>query len=383
LSMGKFQIIDVDLFMVFLLIIIIGIIRIKGTYISNSTALFLLLAWSTVIVLIADMASWLSDGYRGPGSSYTLTYMAAFFLYFLEPLPLMFWLCYLDFQLHGSMERIRSRFYYILPFIISTGVMIYSLFTDFAFTVDDYNNYHRERGMYLVVLIHMGMIVSSFILFIKAREQVNRRVFHTTVLFGGLPVIGMALQSVFYGTCLIWPSVALSVAFTYIYLETQKEIRDSLTGLINRQQFIDVLQARIGEYDRRGGFALLMVDMDHFKSINDNYGHKEGDRALERVSCLLGGKVKGIDRLARYGGDEFMIILETDRDDRVGTIIGRIEDTIGEENRFSSAPYPISLSIGYSLYEPRRHSSLGELIHEADMAMYAAKSRKHGNKTLP
>ncbi len=378
--MDKYVIIDIDIIMIMVLLIINCVIFLKNPIRTFSTRLFLLLSWSTILLLIADSLSWLTDGAQG--SSYYLTYFTSFIFYMLEPLPLIAWLCYLDYQLHESVERLRKRGFYMFPLAISSLIMVYSLFTDFVFSVDGNNNYHRETGMYVVVAISILLIVSSFSLFFQSGVRGDRKVFHTTCLFGSLPVLGMIIQCLFYGSSFIWPSVALAVMFTYVYLETQKEIRDYLTGLINRQQMDDLLQSRIRDAGRKGAFSLLMVDFNDFKGINDTYGHKEGDRALVSVAAILSGRVKGIDRVARFGGDEFLILLEEEEPGEIEKIIRRINGAVEEENQKGGRPYRLSLSIGWAVFPPGKGLSLGQVIHEADLMMYENKSRIKNGSSL-
>ena len=86
-----------------------------------------------------------------------------------------------------------------------------------------------------------------------------------------------------YGASVLWNAVALSVISIYIFLETQKELTDYLTGLLNRQQIDELILSRIIDFDKRGGFTVIMLDMNDFKDINDRFGHKEGRPGADKA----------------------------------------------------------------------------------------------------
>jgi diguanylate cyclase (GGDEF)-like protein/PAS domain S-box-containing protein len=153
---------------------------------------------------------------------------------------------------------------------------------------------------------------------------------------------------------------------------------DSLTGLSNRAVFVERLGGRLDECRRRGlrnGFAVLYLDLDRFKIVNDSLGHMVGDELLIAVSRRLESCLRLGDALARLGGDEFAIFLNGLHDEGQGNAIaGRIQDAL-------SAPFPIagrevftSASIGIA-FGPAHYTNPDEIMRDADTAMYHAKSR--------
>lgn len=156
--------------------------------------------------------------------------------------------------------------------------------------------------------------------------------------------------------------------------------RDGLTGLYNHRFFVDALErefARARRYHRQ--FSLLMLDLDGFKSINDTCGHPQGDQVLRQTAQLLLQTVRFVDVVARYGGDEFVILLpETD----LRTASRLAERIIDEVRRnpflYEDKVYPVSASLGVACYHPDQ-ASAGTLLKEADRALYDAK-RKGRNR---
>jgi diguanylate cyclase (GGDEF)-like protein/PAS domain S-box-containing protein len=153
---------------------------------------------------------------------------------------------------------------------------------------------------------------------------------------------------------------------------------DPLTGLFNRTVFVEGLGRRLNECRRHGmttGFAVLYLDLDRFKIVNDSLGHMVGDELLIAASRRLEACLRQGDALARLGGDEFAILLSGLNDDaQANAIAGRIQDSL-------STPFPIagrevftSASIGIA-FGPAHYSNPDEIMRDADTAMYYAKSR--------
>lgn len=153
--------------------------------------------------------------------------------------------------------------------------------------------------------------------------------------------------------------------------------RDELTGLHNRREFKRFLEE---EWDRsirfKRPFTLVMVDIDHFKKINDTYGHQVGDDVLKHVSGLLAAQVRSVDRVARYGGEEFaLMMVETDKagailtTQRLGALLAEMPFVIPEKNLTIN----VTLSAGVSTSVEDAHSA-SELVAAADKALYAAKT---------
>lgn len=156
----------------------------------------------------------------------------------------------------------------------------------------------------------------------------------------------------------------------------REALTDGLTGLSNRKAFDAEIKRIAHEVEQNGGtFALLMVDIDHFKSFNDNFGHQIGDQVLRLVARCLTDGVKGRDVAARYGGEEFVIILP-DTPLHAGVIVGEaLRKAVASKdvvNRNSGEKLSrITMSVGVAEYAPGEN--ITELIERADAALYTAK----------
>jgi len=152
-------------------------------------------------------------------------------------------------------------------------------------------------------------------------------------------------------------------------------LHDHLTGLANRALLLDRLEKAL-EWARRNreSVALLFIDLNHFKPINDEHGHEVGDRVLQELATRLTGAVREVDTVARHGGDEFVILLEgVDSRRAAERVADNIVASLDEPVTVNGLAFPVSLSIGIALY-PEHGSSADELQRVADDAMYAAKA---------
>lgn len=161
---------------------------------------------------------------------------------------------------------------------------------------------------------------------------------------------------------------------------------DHLTGLKTRGYFEQQLELEIKRSDRKSErFALLMLDIDHFKALNDTYGHNVGDQVLREVAAVLMKDMREVDTVARYGGEEFVIILPETTEEEAFAVAQRIRKAV-EQAKFSvpkareskpgpvKKPAPLSISIGIAVFDQDAIVKR-ELVELADAALYFAKSQ--------
>jgi len=156
-------------------------------------------------------------------------------------------------------------------------------------------------------------------------------------------------------------------------------VRDTLTPLFNRRHFVGCLAERLSRLDRYGTeAALLFIDVDGLKQINDKFGHSAGDYALLHIARLLAASVRSTDIAARIGGDEFALLLDGVSEEGANDKCRHLARQIGEtECYFGEALLPLSASFGCTDLRPG--DSDFAAIARADMAMYASKRLRDGS----
>ncbi len=155
---------------------------------------------------------------------------------------------------------------------------------------------------------------------------------------------------------------------------------DSLTGLPNRELFYDLLSQSIKKAKRhKNELALLFVDLDRFKQINDSLGHTLGDKVLQAVAARLNNCIRKEDSLARLGGDEFIILMDDlKKGENASLLAQKIIDSLAEPIYIDEHTFYVTASIGISLY-PQDDKDLHTLLRYADTAMYKAKKEGKNN----
>jgi diguanylate cyclase (GGDEF)-like protein len=168
-------------------------------------------------------------------------------------------------------------------------------------------------------------------------------------------------------------AIAIENARVYERLE-QLAATDSLTALFNRRYFRQALTREASRAERHGGsIALMMLDIDRFKQLNDTYGHTVGDVVLKKVAALLSKAVRKGDVLARYGGEEFVILLSEATYRATTEIAERIRKSVAASSVHPAGPRRrVTVSIGWALY-PNDTRESDNLIELADKALYFAK----------
>jgi diguanylate cyclase (GGDEF)-like protein len=149
--------------------------------------------------------------------------------------------------------------------------------------------------------------------------------------------------------------------------------QDALTGLSNRRRFEQDLATAMARSRRdRSTGALLMLDLDRFKQVNDSQGHPAGDRLIKEIAGVLRERTRESDSLARLGGDEFAVILPRCSREEARLTAEAIADEV-RAHRSETAPGPVTVSIGVSIFGIDPRTSVATVVSEADAAMYAAK----------
>jgi diguanylate cyclase len=154
----------------------------------------------------------------------------------------------------------------------------------------------------------------------------------------------------------------------------QLAARDELTGLFNRRHMMELLRVEKQRTDRTGrGFALGVIDVDHFKSVNDRFGHHVGDEVLASLSAALNAGLRDTDVVARWGGEEFLVMF-TDTDDQMPlAVLDRIRSHLADTQVSQTRPdLRVSFSAGLTAYHVGE--GLNGTIERADQALYLAKA---------
>ncbi|HEX5928842.1 MAG TPA: diguanylate cyclase [Solirubrobacterales bacterium] len=190
---------------------------------------------------------------------------------------------------------------------------------------------------------------------------------------------GIALPLLLAGVGISLAALLTSLIISWSRNERMQELQrqaslDSLTGLKNRRRFEEDLRVAMARGRRDGGTgAVLMLDLDHFKEVNDSHGHQAGDRMIQEIAAVLRDRTRESDVLARIGGDEFAIVLPRCTPAEARVVAESVAQAIAEHRSGDERLAPVTASVGVAMFGEDPRTSIESVISEADTAMYAAK----------
>lgn len=320
-----------------------------------------------------EMFSYSIDGKVFPGSI-ILNHIANTYLYTINLLLPFTVLVYVDYVYYGDLKRIWKHYKpQIFAGMIMYLINIVNLFTPISYHITEQNIYERRPVGYIYYVIILFYCLTALFVTKRYERENGARAFFSIEMFL-LPIfLGSGLQFMFYGLSIAWLSAAIGLTGLYMMQQNEMAYIDSLVDIYNRQYLNHTLTA----WERRGSkFAGVMLDIDHFKEINDQYGHSEGDKALVVVTNILKDSRKDNEWVFRFAGDEFIILKLTDSPDGLAPYMEEVQKRLNQYKRTNS-PYPISLSYGASFYD---HGDIDIFMKQMDDKMYEMKLEHHSKQ---
>jgi len=285
-------------------------------------------------------------------------------------LPVAAWLAYIDHKIFNNFDNIKKRsMIYLIPFFVAVILVAINSAAGFMFTIEPGNVYTRQFGVVIAAVIMYLMLIALLYVSQRLKARINTKHLKVVFLFMLFPIITSIVQVLFTGVNFLWPAFAFATFMAFLLLEKDAMLKDSLTKLNTRV----ALEARVKlKLRRHEPFSLIMIDLDDFKLINDTFGHRIGDDALMVVASILEDSVKRTDMVCRYGGDEFLILVESPRATAAMYIKDRIESRLSAFNKKKVKSYNLAMSFGLKFYN-KSNVHIKQLLSEVDQLMYADK----------
>jgi diguanylate cyclase (GGDEF)-like protein len=342
----------------------------KGFY-NNKT--FVHLLQTNMALIILDQVGVATNGINS-FSAHAVSAVSNSLLFILSPLASILWMKYISFQIFNNEARIKKwQWLFCLIFTANAIASIVSLRAGWFFYIDSQNIY--KRGAYFgihVIFIYVLVIYAVYFIIIN-KTKIESKVFYSLLLFPIPPVIGTIIQFKKYGASYGWDGIMLSLLIIYFNIQDRNINTDYLTGIYNRRQLDNLIKLKIRA---SSGFSAILIDIDCFKDINDIFGHDVGDEALKDTVKIIRKSLRQNDFVARFGGDEFFIILDINEYSILNATAQRIKNTADNFNLDCSRPYQISLSMGYDIYDPEVKMNADEFFKHIDRLMYLEKYSK-------
>lgn len=358
---------------------------------SFQNKLFIKIISVTFIMLVVDIFSRF-DG--NPGTIYTILNHWGNLIIFLINLVLpSLWLQYVHYQIFQQ-KLITKKLTCPLLLINSIHIIMVILTQYFGwyYYIDSSNIYHRGPFYLVSPISTIVLLIVAFVLIIVNRKKIEKRYYFALLFFPVPPLICLILQLKFYGISLILNGVVISILIVFLNIQNHNIYTDYLTGVSNRKKLQMYIEYKIKTSTQEKTFSAIMIDLNDFKYINDTYGHEMGDKALQITvellsSCIRSKDIRSKDFIARYGGDEFWIVLDTSNIIDLEDIVARMISSFEKYNDSNAQPYKLEFSCGYAVYDYNSNMNIEEFQKHIDNLMYenkrAMKEKKsQGTKNL-
>lgn len=280
------------------------------------------------------------------------------------------WAKFIMVHMNIPFSDIRRNIYRTIG-LISIVLLVINIFYPLVFSVSD-GRYQRGFAYIIFLIFAAFYILDSLYLYVKrVKKNGSLKLFPVHIFL--IPVIlGVVIQTFFVEIAITWTSIAISVAGIMTALKNEIIFTDCLTGLYNRE-YLKFLHKRACN-KKDCWVSGIMIDLNGFKQINDNYGHAEGDLALCIVADLLRKSFSEYSVVTRYAGDEFVIMLNTTDDQLIQKIIKSAKKNFVTENEKNDKPYQLSASMGYAITN-LSNETIDDFMNRIDEQMYQDKMK--------
>ncbi len=334
---------------------------------KDESRYLLFMSFFVFVSCIFEPLSFYVDGQEGT-LYYVLNYIYNSWLYLANIIVAAIWDLFIITYLKSGNRKLTKA---IVIFFTGSGFI--GLFINavhpFLFKIDkDTNVYHKEPNYSLYAIVAAVFVVVSLVFYLTSKNR-KEGFKSLPILQSVLPVfIGLVIQNLQYGISIAWTGAAVALMILAISMQMDTIYIDKLTGVYNRF-FLEKLQISLSkQYD----FCLLMIDINGFKQINDQYGHNEGDRALKDVADILVKTMDDRDTVIRYAGDEFIVVINIDDLVDAHTYKNLLNIRLQRFNEEQGREYKLFVSIGYSIFNLKT-STIMDAMEEADKNMYKEK----------
>lgn len=280
------------------------------------------------------------------------------------------WAKFIMVHMNIPFSDIRRNIYRTIG-LISIVLLVINIFYPLVFSVSD-GRYQRGFAYIIFLIFAAFYILDSLYLYVKrVKKNGSLKLFPVHIFL--IPVIlGVVIQAFFVEIAITWTSIAISVAGIMTALKNEIIFTDCLTGLYNRV-YLEFLHKRACN-KKDCWVSGIMIDLNGFKQINDNYGHAEGDLALCIVADLLLKSFSEYGVVTRYAGDEFVIMLNTTDDQLIQKIIKSAKKNFVTENEKNDKPYQLSAFMGYAITN-LSNETIDDFMNRIDEQMYQDKMK--------
>ncbi len=338
------------------------------------------LLFTTFLLLLAESIGHIGEAY--PDRFLILAKIGYFLIFLLDPVDILIALNYVDSWMDQKdhMGRTVFRIEFIAFAVINILMILMDQFTGLGLIYTFDGMVYTRGSLFMVravfMLIFIVLLVVYVILF---KNHIPEQYRDSLILLPAVSLIGAVVQIFFANLNTTYAGIAIGCLVLLFYVQSRDVNVDYLTGLLNRRGIDLKLDESIKSSVSSGiAFPAIMMDVDHFKEINDKYGHQMGDKALQETAQALVDVFGSKAFIGRFGGDEFCVIpadLTTPED--VELKIDRIREEISRIRSELCVDVDMDISCGYLFFDPFRPVGRKDFQEKIDLRMYDEKQKHH------
>jgi diguanylate cyclase (GGDEF)-like protein len=337
-------------------------------------SVFLNILASALIPMICDLLYFLAEGLPGR-LVHVFLYILVDIYYIFQLISFLYIGVFIDYTVFKDPGRTKKLIRIVrIMIILHVLALAVNYFYPFHFYITDPENI-LVHGNFYILHILASYSPLLFILYdiIFSSKDFKKSQYLLTLIFLLLNGMGSLIDVITGTTTLIWPCFTAALLYAYFFIIRTDSKIDSLTGIGNRYAFNEFIN-KLASQSAKESYSIVMIDMDHFKEINDTLGHAEGDNALRDMAAIIKGCIRHSDFVARYGGDEFVLAAKAEYD--IEKLIKRIERAMEIQNEKHIRPYRLAMSYGYDVYTAGQSRSINEFLNHVDNLMYQHKAER-------
>ena len=313
-----------------------------------------------------------------------LLHIVSIIYYLFQVLSFCYIAIFIDYIVFKNTLRTKRiiAFSYIY-FVLHAIVLLINFNHGFYFYISSDNVFEWGNHFYIRILISLipalfglGMLAFGHSSFMRSHIIVT---FVAVIFFA----LGAAADVLFETVGLLWPLGTSALLYAYLFVIRTESRIDPLTGIGNRYSF-NIFTDKLSRLKTGDLWAIVMIDMDHFKKINDTLGHLEGDNALCDMATIIRDSTGKKDFAFRYGGDEFVLTTEVQKDgeNEITLLMDKIKNKIEQYNSQNIRPFKLEISYGYGIYAADGSQPIESFLQHIDSLMYKNKQerRRLGDK---
>lgn len=315
------------------------------------------------------------DGVLFPGAIVLTTALNAL-LYIGTVVFAALWMTYAELRVQGHASKFTKQqlLKYIPAVLIILGAVV-NLFTPVYFQITAENRYQRSWVFLIAYFISYLYLIIGSVSVYGFKHRKDRYVMKPAVIFL-LPVfVASILQYLFPGISLLWAGAAISMTFAYVSLLDESIAIDPVSGTFTQHYMRKDLNHLVNQPRESNVVAGIMLDIDHLRQVNENFGYSEGEKFIRKTGRLLRNTVDDKGTVYRYAGGVFTIILHTDDTAVINELLVAIGDEVVLFNARKESPVPLRFSVGYTMMAPGETTS--DFLSRLEKAVQDDKRSKH------